>query len=93
MPKPGGGRTSGRGASEASLGENEKQSGRREETGQGRRELDPESKLTNPRLVGVSLGPVRVSHQNAALSPRQHRALLAGRSHTRAACTRLSRGS
>lgn len=39
----------------------------------------------------VSEGPV--SHQNAAFSPRHHRALLAGLSHTRAACTRLSSGS
>lgn len=39
----------------------------------------------------VSEGPV--SHQKAAFSPRHHRALLAGRSHTSAACTRLSRGS
>lgn len=51
----------------------------------------PQNNLRNSRLVGSVR--VRVSHQNAAFSPRHHRALLAGRSHTRAACTRLSRGS
>lgn len=60
-----------------------------EKTGEARGEALEKPDAFPPRRV--SEGPV--SHQKAAFSPRHHRALLAGRSQTSAACTRLSRGS